>query len=132
MKILIADDFETMRFVLRTAIKKLAGEVEIVEVTDGKQAIEKLKEAFSAGQPFSHLFCDWNMPNTTGLEVLEYCRGRSDLDDLVFVMVTAESETHNVVLALKTGANQFIAKPISSEDLRAKLHKILALDGDKK
>lgn len=125
LKVLVVDDFEMMRFVLAKGLKEMQVK-DIHEACNGREAIEKLTKESESGSPFDIVFCDWNMPEATGLEVLEFCRVMPGYKNTPFIMVTAEAESQSVIKAVKSGATDYIVKPISPEDLAKKLHKIFA------
>jgi two-component system chemotaxis response regulator CheY len=118
MKILIVDDFATMRRILRNILKEI-GFTNITEVEDGKTALKELKN-----DSFDLVLCDWNMPEMTGLEVLEKVRSDDQLKDLPFVMVTAEAQKQNIVAAVKAGVTNYIIKPLTAETVNDKLNKL--------
>jgi two-component system chemotaxis response regulator CheY len=123
-RILLVDDFEIVRLMLRNALTEL-GFTEIEEAEDGRTAMALLKEAYSAGKPFGFVFCDWNMPEMTGIEVLEACRTTPEFATLPIVMVTAEAEQESVVRAIRAGATDYVVKPIAPDVLERKVNKIL-------
>ncbi len=125
VKILVVDDFEMVRVMLKNALNDL-GFHHIEEAEHGKMALTMLSEAHISGKPYSIIFCDWTMPEMTGIEVLEQCRKIEELKSLPFVMVTAESEQESVVRAIKAGATDYLIKPISPEMLEKKVHRILS------
>lgn len=124
-KILLVDDFEIVRLMLRNALADL-GYTEVEEAEDGRVAMTKLIEAHTAGKPFNLVFCDWNMPEMTGIEVLEACRTTPELSAIPIVMVTAEAEQESVVRAIRAGATDYVVKPIAPDVLERKVNKILA------
>lgn len=124
-KILLIDDFEIVRLMLRNALGDL-GFTDIEEAEEGKAAMTKLVEAHSAGKPFALVFCDWNMPEMSGIEVLEACRSTPEFASLPIVMVTAEAEQESVVRAIRAGATDYVVKPIAPDVLERKVNKILA------
>jgi two-component system chemotaxis response regulator CheY len=115
---------------LRNALNEL-GYTNIDEAEDGKQAMAKLAEANNSGQAFAFMFCDWNMPEMDGIEVLEACRKSAQFTHLPIVMVTAEAEQASVVKALKSGATDYIVKPIAPDVLERKVNKVLTKLGYK-
>jgi len=122
IKILIVDDFATMRKVIRNILKQIGFE-NIVEAEDGVAALKVLKS-----QKIDFIIADWNMPNMTGLELLKVVRADQDLAKTPFLMVTAEALQENVVAAVKAGVSNYIVKPFTAEILNEKITKIL---GDK-
>lgn len=124
-KILLVDDFEIVRLMLRNALGEL-GFTDIEEAEDGRSAMTKLIDAHAAGSPYALIFCDWNMPEMTGIEVLEACRSTPEFASLPIVMVTAEAEQESVVRAIRAGATDYVVKPIAPDVLERKVNKILA------
>lgn len=119
IKILIVDDFATMRKVIRNLLKQ-SGYENIVEAEDGVNALKILKS-----QKIDFVVSDWNMPNMSGLELLKAVRADEDLKALPFLMVTAEALQENVVAAVKAGVSNYIVKPFTSETLDEKIKKIM-------
>jgi two-component system, chemotaxis family, chemotaxis protein CheY len=125
IRILLVDDFEIVRLMLKNALSGL-GYTNIEEAEDGQIALNKLKSSVEQKSPYVLVFCDWNMPNMTGIEVLETCKKTPPLSAIPIVMVTAESEQSQVIRALRSGAADYIVKPIAPDLLEKKVNKILA------
>lgn len=119
-KILIVDDFELMRTMLKRALGAI-GFSNFVEAADISVADQLMMEATEAKRPFSIVFLDWNLPGGTGYDLLVKWRSNSKLDSVSVVMVTSESDREKVQAALKAGANDYICKPISIDKLKEKL-----------
>ena len=119
MKILVVDDFATMRKIIKNLLKQ-AGYQNIVEAEDGVVALSILK-----AQKINFIISDWNMPNMNGFEFLKAVRADSELSGLPFLMVTAEGLKENVVLAVKAGVSNYIVKPFTAEVLNQKIEKII-------
>ena len=120
LKVLVVDDFATMRRIVKGVLKQL-GFSDIVEAEDGKLALDELKKA-----SFGLIISDWNMPNMTGLELLQIVRGDNDLQGIPFIMVTAEGQKENVVEAVKSGVSNYIVKPFTPEAFSEKLEKVFS------
>jgi two-component system, chemotaxis family, chemotaxis protein CheY len=119
IKILVVDDFATMRKVIRNLLKQVGYE-NIVEAEDGIIALKTLKS-----QKIDLVISDWNMPNMTGLDLLKAVRSDEDLKTTPFLMVTAEALQDNVIAAVKAGVSNYIVKPFTAEVLNEKITKIL-------
>lgn len=119
IKILVVDDFATMRKVVRNLLKQ-GGYDDIVEAEDGVMALKALKS-----QKIDVVVSDWNMPNMSGLELLKAVRADAELTKTPFLMVTAEALQDNVVAAVKAGVNNYIVKPFTAEVLNEKIKKIM-------
>ncbi|MBI5056946.1 MAG: chemotaxis response regulator CheY [Nitrospirae bacterium] len=119
MKILVVDDFSTMRRIVKNLLRQLGYE-NIEEAEDGAQAYSKLKNG-----GFGFVVTDWNMPNMDGLEMLKKVRSDPEIKDVPILMVTAEAEKDKVITAIQAGVNNYIVKPFTGEILKEKMDKIL-------
>ncbi len=119
IKIMVVDDFATMRKVIRNLLKQ-GGYENIIEAENGETALAALKS-----QKVDFIISDWNMPNMTGLDLLKAVRADGELGKTPFLMVTAEALKENVVLAVKAGVNNYIVKPFTAEVLNEKIEKIM-------
>jgi len=119
MKILVVDDFSTMRRIVKNLLRQI-GYSDIEEAEDGAQAYSKLKNG-----GFSFVVSDWNMPNMDGLDLLKKVRSDPELKDLPILMVTAEAEKEKVITAIQAGVNNYIVKPFTGEVLKDKMDKII-------
>ncbi len=120
INILVVDDMAAMRKILRTLLSQL-GFKNIDEAEDGKQALEKLKQN---PDKYGLIITDWNMPNMTGIELVQAIRSDERLKHLPILMVTAEAKKENVLTAIKAGVNNYIVKPFTAETLKEKIEAI--------
>jgi two-component system chemotaxis response regulator CheY len=120
IKILIVDDFSTMRKIVKNILLQL-GFKDILEADDGTTALELLKK-----QKVDLIISDWNMHKMPGIELLKTIRSDGELKNIKFIMVTAEAQKENVIEAIKCGVNQYVIKPFTPETLKEKLEKVLS------
>jgi two-component system chemotaxis response regulator CheY len=118
MKVLVVDDFATMRRIVKNILTQL-GYKNIIEADDGSTAVDILKN-----EKVDMIISDWNMPKMTGLELLKHVRGDATLADTPFIMVTAEAQQDNIILAVKAKVSQYIVKPFTAETLGEKIDKV--------
>jgi two-component system chemotaxis response regulator CheY len=118
MKFLIVDDFSTMRRIIRNLLKELEF-TNADEAEDGVAALAKLR-----GGNFEFVVSDWNMPNMTGIELLQAIRADDTLKHLPVLMVTAEAKKENIIAAAQAGASGYVVKPFTAAVLEEKLNKI--------
>ncbi len=118
MKILIVDDFSTMRRIIKNLLRDL-GFTNTAEADDGKTALPRLK---AGGIDF--LVTDWNMPGMSGLDLLKAVRADPDLATLPVLMVTAEAKREQIIMAAQAGVNGYIIKPFTAATLKEKIEKI--------
>ncbi|MEY2988272.1 MAG: hypothetical protein RJB13_1793 [Pseudomonadota bacterium] len=121
MKILIVDDFPTMRKIIRQVLSQI-GSRDVIEASDGRVALSVLKE----NPDVKFIISDWNMPNMTGVELLRAIRSNPAHSQVPFLMVTAEADKENIVEAVKNGANNYIVKPFNAATLREKIEKVFS------
>jgi two-component system, chemotaxis family, chemotaxis protein CheY len=119
IKILVVDDFPTMRRIIKNLLKDLGFE-NVDEAEDGVQGLEKLR----SGGIFELVVSDWNMPNMDGLAMLKEIRADAALAKLPVLMVTAEAKRENIIAAAKAGASGYVVKPFTAAILEEKLNKI--------
>ena len=119
LKILVVDDFPTMRRIVKTLLKQ-NGFNNFVDAEDGAHAYKVLKEHGD----FEFIVSDWNMPNMTGLEFLKTVRADAKFKHLPFLMVTAEAEKENIIEAVKSGVSNYVVKPFTGATLKEKLDRI--------
>ena len=118
MKILVVDDFSTMRRIVRNLLKEL-GFSNVDEAEDGVDALKKLR-----AETFDFVVSDWNMPNMTGIDLLREIRKDNALKHLPVLMVTAEAKKENIIEAAQAGASGYVVKPFTAVTLDEKLKKI--------
>ena len=117
IRVLVADDMMTMRKIVAKTLKEL-GFTDIIEAADGAQAWTALAQS---EVPVGLIVSDWNMPNSTGIDLLKRVRSESRFKHLPFVLVTAESEKTQIIEAINAGASNYVVKPFTSDILREKL-----------
>jgi len=119
IKILVVDDFATMRRIMKNILKQL-GFINITEADDGTTALEELNT-----NKFDLIISDWNMPKMTGLDLLKTVRSTPEFAKIPFLMVTAEAQKQNVIEAVQAGVSNYVVKPFTAEAISDKLEKIL-------
>ncbi|MEW6049880.1 MAG: response regulator [Candidatus Zixiibacteriota bacterium] len=120
LKILAVDDSPTMRRIIINTLKR-AGFENVVEATDGKDALGKLKE-----EKVNFVITDWNMPEMDGLAFVTTLRSMDEYKALPVLMVTTRSVKEDIIEAMKAGVNNYIVKPFTPETLKAKIDQVLA------
>lgn len=118
MKVLVVDDYSTMRRIIRNLLTQI-GYSEIDEAADGNEALEKLRAVH-----YGLVISDWNMEPMTGFDLLKQVRADDKLRTTPFIMVTAESKTENVVAAKQAGVDNYIVKPFNAATLQQKINAV--------
>jgi two-component system chemotaxis response regulator CheY len=118
MKILVVDDFSTMRRIIKNLLRDL-GFANIQEADDGNTALPMLKQG-----DFDFVVTDWNMPGMQGIDLLRAIRADASLKHIPVLMVTAEAKKEQIVAAAQAGVNGYVIKPFTAATLKEKLAKI--------
>ena len=118
MKVLVVDDFATMRRILKNILKQI-GFTKIIDADDGSTALAMLKK-----NKVDLIISDWNMPKVSGLELLKAVRSDESIKDMPFLMVTAEAQKDSVVQAIQAGVSNYVVKPFTPDTIKEKLEQI--------
>ncbi len=120
MKILVVDDFATMRRIIKNLLKEL-GFTNVSEADDGQTALPLLQKG-----GFDFLITDWNMPGMPGIDLLKNVRSDPNLASMPVLLVTAEAKKDQIIEAAQAGVNGYIVKPFNAATLKEKIEKIFA------
>ena len=120
-KVIVIDDSRTARAQVKNALAD-AG-FDVVEAVDGRDGLAKIE----ANADAALIFCDVNMPNMSGLEMLHALRESGNTTTAPFVMLTTEAEPELVRQAKIAGAKAWIVKPFKPELLLAAAKKLSGL-----
>jgi two-component system chemotaxis response regulator CheY len=123
MKILVVDDFSTMRRIVKNLLKEL-GFSHFDEADDGATAWPMVQTG-----KYDFIVSDWNMPQMTGLQLLKNVRADEKLKDTPFLLITAEAKRSQILEAAQAGVDGYIVKPFTAATLNAKIQKIFERRG---
>jgi two-component system chemotaxis response regulator CheY len=120
MNYLVVDDAPTMRRIVINSLASLGFDA-VFEAADGIEALAKLR---SSSNKIDFVITDWNMPNMTGLELIQEIRKDPAIKHLPIVLVTTRGEKKDIIEALKSGVDNYIVKPFSPSVLKEKLDAV--------
>ena len=120
LTVLTVDDMFNMRNMLKNMCRQM-GFKRILEAKDGVQAVEVLKAA-----QVDLILCDWNMPRMKGVEVLRFVRSTPQLQEMPFIMVTAEMSAEIVSEVAEVRVDSYLVKPFTLGVLRERILDVLA------
>ncbi|MGV6852701.1 MAG: chemotaxis response regulator CheY [bacterium] len=118
MKILVVDDFSTMRRIIKNLLRELDMN-NTAEADDGATAWPILQQG-----SIDFLVTDWNMPKMNGLELIKRVRADENMKTMPILLVTAEAKREQIVEAAQAGVNGYIVKPFTAVTLREKIDAI--------
>jgi len=125
MKLLVVDDSSVIRKVIRAAADVL--EYETIEAQDGLEALEVLSTRY---EEIDLVLLDWNMPEMSGYDVLVEIKGNEKYKDIPVMMVTTEGQRSNIVAAVRAGADNYLTKPFTVEELETKIIECIGEGSD--
>jgi len=126
MRALIVDDSAVMRKVLQRALKETGlGVTDVVEATNGQEALEILRTQQGSETELHLILCDINMPLMDGLAFLEQARQEDLLAEVPVVIITTEGAERQVLRAIAAGARGYICKPFTADQVRSRLEPLL-------
>lgn len=121
---LIVDDAPFIRDLVKKALRGQFPGLQIEEAVNGRKAQQLLSR-----QGFDLILCDWEMPEMSGLELLQWFRGQPGSEKTPFIMVTSRGDKENVIEAIQSGVSDYIGKPFTNDQLSAKVKKALHRSG---
>jgi two-component system chemotaxis response regulator CheY len=119
IRFLIVDDHAGSRGLVKSVLTQ-SGFTRVKACENGSEALKYLLE-----QEVDIVVCDWNMPVMTGIELLEQVRSHEKVKDLPFIMLTAQQQQNEVVMAFSQGVSDYIIKPFTPETLLNKVKRVL-------
>ncbi len=119
MKILIAEDNITMASALKYILQHM-GFQQIMETNDGGDALRLL-----AKNRFDLVIMDWALPSVSGVSITQWMRQKEPYRRTPVIMVTTKDQPEDVLIAVESGVNEYVLKPLDREVLRAKINKVL-------
>ncbi|MBP7564264.1 MAG: response regulator [Candidatus Cloacimonetes bacterium] len=124
MKILTVDDSRMIRMIIINTLKSLG--YEALEAANADKALEVLEEK---SNEINLILLDWNMPGMNGYDLLKIIKSSDRFKHIPVMMVTTEGERKNVIKAIQSGADNYLTKPFTPEDLSIKILECLGLSG---
>ncbi|MCL2721816.1 MAG: response regulator [Treponema sp.] len=125
VKILVVDDSIIMRNIVKNTFASLKVPFDCLEAENGNQALQLLES-----NNITIVFLDWNMEGMDGIEFLKVVRAMPKYKSLPIVMVTSEKGKFSVIKALKSGATDYIVKPVIEKVFKNKVTELLVLARD--
>jgi len=122
-RFLVVDDSQTSRELIRTALSQLNLKT-LDEAPNGRIGFEKIKKSIEENRPYSLVFCDYNMPEVDGLELLDMLRNQLNTDKVPVVMITTEGGKPVVIKAVMSGVSGYMVKPFGVDDVKRKVQEI--------
>ncbi len=117
---LLVDDAAFIRDLVKKAVKQTYPNCQLVEAINGKKAVAMLNS-----HKVDVVLCDWEMPEMSGLEVLQWMRSQSQHEKTPFMMITSRGDKDHVVKAVEAGVSDYIGKPFTRDAFVDKLTRMV-------
>lgn len=121
LRVLVVDDAAFVRDLVKKAVRDTYPGCEINEAVDGRKAVTVMNQ-----REINLVLCDWEMPEMSGIEVLEWMRSDERYKKTPFMMITSRGDRDHVVKAVQSGVSDYIGKPFTRENFVAKVSKVVA------
>jgi len=120
LKALVVDDASFVRDLVKRTIRQRFPVIETTDAQNGRRA----QSLMSRGM-FDLILCDWEMPEMSGLELLQWMRQQPQYEKVPFIMITSRGDKSHVIEAVKEGVSEYLGKPFSPDGLSKKIIKVM-------
>ncbi|MDC0662233.1 response regulator [Marinobacter sp. SS21] len=117
---LVVDDASFVRDLVKRTLRQRFPVIELSEAQNGRRA-----QLLMSRTRFDLILCDWEMPEMSGLELLQWMRQQDPYRDTPFIMITSRGDKDHVVEAIREGVSEYLGKPFSPEGLSGKIVKVM-------
>lgn len=121
VKLLVVDDASFIRDLIKKAVRSRFPHFVLEEAVNGRRAQSLLQKNI-----YDLVLCDWEMPELSGLELIQWIRKEFPDRKTPFIMVTSRGDREHVLQAIEAGVSDYIGKPFSNDQLISKIVKVLS------
>ncbi len=116
--VLVVEDEEALAQLLKYNLEKEG--YRVTAAADGEEAL-----VLAAESPPDLVVLDWMLPKAPGIEVCRRLRARQETRNTPIVMLTARTEESDRIRGLDVGADDYVTKPFSMNELLARLRAVM-------
>ena len=120
LKALVVDDASFVRDLVKRTVRQRFPVIETVDAQNGRRA-----QSLMSRTAFDLILCDWEMPEMSGLELLQWMRQQPQYEKVPFIMITSRGDKDHVIEAVKGGVSEYLGKPFSPDGLSKKIIKVM-------
>ncbi len=120
LKALVVDDASFVRDLVKRTVRQRFPVIETTDAANGRRA-----QSLMSRNAFDLVLCDWEMPEMSGLELLQWMRQQPQYKSVPFIMITSRGDKDHVIEAVKEGVSEYLGKPFSPEGLSKKIIKVM-------
>jgi CheY-like chemotaxis protein len=120
LKALVVDDASFVRDLVKRTVRQRFPVIETTDAQNGRRA-----QSLMSRTAFDLVLCDWEMPEMSGLELLQWMRQQPQYQKVPFIMITSRGDKDHVIEAVKEGVSEYLGKPFSPDGLSKKIIKVM-------
>ena len=120
LKALVVDDASFVRDLVKRTVRQRFPVIETTDAQNGRRA-----QSLMSRTSFDLVLCDWEMPEMSGLELLQWMRQQPQYQKVPFIMITSRGDKDHVIEAVKEGVSEYLGKPFSPDGLSKKIIKVM-------
>lgn len=120
LKALVVDDASFVRDLVKRTVRQRFPVIETTDAQNGRRA-----QSLMSRTVFDLVLCDWEMPEMSGLELLQWMRQQPQYQKVPFIMITSRGDKDHVIEAVKEGVSEYLGKPFSPDGLSKKIIKVM-------
>lgn len=120
LKALVVDDASFVRDLVKRTVRQRFPVIELAEAQNGRRA-----QSLMSRTAFDLILCDWEMPEMSGLELLQWMRQQPQYQKTPFIMITSRGDKDHVIEAVKEGVSEYLGKPFSPDGLSRKVIRVM-------
>ena len=120
LKALVVDDASFVRDLVKRTVRQRFPVIETTDAQNGRRA-----QSLMSRTSFDLVLCDWEMPEMSGLELLQWMRQQPQYQKVPFIMITSRGDKDHVIEAVKEGVSEYLGKPFSPEGLSKKIIQVM-------
>lgn len=120
LKALVVDDASFVRDLVKRTVRQRFPVIETTDAQNGRRA-----QSLMSRTAFDLILCDWEMPEMSGLELLQWMRQQPQYENVPFIMITSRGDKDHVIEAVKEGVSEYLGKPFSPDGLSKKIIKVM-------
>jgi len=120
LKALVVDDASFVRDLVKRTLRQRFPVIETTDAQNGRRA-----QSLMSRTTFDLILCDWEMPEMSGLELLQWMRQQPQYEKVPFIMITSRGDKDHVVEAVREGVSEYLGKPFSPDGLSKKIIKVM-------
>ncbi|MBJ6136612.1 response regulator [Marinobacter litoralis] len=120
LKALVVDDASFVRDLIKRTVRQRFPMIEATDAQNGRRA-----QSLMSRTTFDLVLCDWEMPEMSGLELLQWMRQQPQYEKVPFIMITSRGDKGHVIEAVREGVSEYLGKPFNPEGLSRKILKVM-------